>query len=76
MTFFLVLPCAAQEHWSCGSADAASAYLQAGGIERLLLLMMPKRQPPPGCEPGGSALGSREYLWNSRRRSLLVSTLT
>ena len=50
--FFLVLSCAAQEHWSCGSADAASAYLQAGGIERLLLLMMPKRQPPPGCEPG------------------------
>ena len=29
-----------QEHWSCGSADAASAYLQAGGIERLLLLMI------------------------------------
>ena len=39
-SFFLVLSCAAQEHWSCGSADAASAYLQAGGIERLLLLMM------------------------------------
>ena len=35
--FFLVLSCAAQEHWSCSSADAASAYLQAGGIERLLL---------------------------------------
>ena len=43
-SFFLVLSCATQEHWSCGSADAASAYLQAGGIERLLLLMMPKRQ--------------------------------
>ena len=41
-SFFLVLSCAAQEHWSCGSADAASAYLQAGGIERLLLLMMQK----------------------------------
>ena len=41
-SFFLVLSCAAQEHWSCGSADAESAYLQAGGIERLLLLMMPK----------------------------------
>ena len=65
-SFFLVLSCAAQEHWSCGSADAASAYLQAGGIERLLLLMMPKRQPPPGCEPGevrvarGSIYGTRD----------------
>ena len=65
-SFFLVLSCAAQEHWSCGSADAASAYLQAGGIERLLLLMMPKRQPPPGCEPGevrvarGSIHGTRD----------------
>ena len=63
---FLVLSCAAQEHWSCGSADAASAHLQAGGIERLLLLMMPKRQPPPGCEPGevrvvrGSIFGIRD----------------
>ena len=28
-SLFLVLSCAAQEHWSCGSADAASAYLQA-----------------------------------------------
>ena len=51
-SFFLVLSCAAQEHWSCGSADAASAYLQAGGIEWLLLFMVPKRQPPPGCESG------------------------
>ena len=63
---FLVLSCAAQEHWSCGSADAASAYLQAGGIERLLLLMMSKRHPPPGCEPGevrvarGSIYGTRD----------------
>ena len=39
--FFLVLSSAAQEHLSCGSADVAFAYLQAGGIERLLLLMMP-----------------------------------
>ena len=65
-SFFLVLSCAALEHWSCGSADAASAYLRAGGIERLLLLMMPKRQPPPGCEPGevrvarGSIYGTRD----------------
>ena len=32
--------------------DAASAYLQAGGIDRLLLLMMPKVNPPPGTLPG------------------------
>ena len=51
-SFFLVLCCAAQEHWSCGSADAASAYFQAAGIERLLLLEMPRQQPPPGREPG------------------------
>ena len=70
-SFFLVLSCAGEEHWTCGSADAASAYLQAGGIERLLLLMMPKRQPPPGCEPG-EVRGTRKYLRNSRRRSLLV----
>ena len=66
--FFLVLSCAAQEHWSCGSADAASAYLQAGGIERLLLLMMPERQPPPEYEPG-------EVRVARQRRPLLVSTL-
>ena len=65
-SLFLVLSCAAQEHWSCGSADAASAYFQAGGIDRLLLLMMPQRQPPPGCEPGevrvarGSIYGTRD----------------
>ena len=65
--FVLVLSCAAQEHWSCGSADAASAYLQAGGggIERLLLLVVPEQQAPPGCEPGevrvarGSLYGTR-----------------
>ena len=62
-SFFLVLSCAAQEHWSCGSADAASAYLQARGIERLLLLMMPKRQPPPAGEvrvARGSIYGTRD----------------
>ena len=65
-SFFLVHSCAAQEHWSCGSADAASPYLQAGRIERLLLLMMPKHQPPPGCEPGevrvarGNICGTRD----------------
>ena len=80
-SFFLVLSCAAQEHWSCGSADAASAYLQAGRIERLLLLMMPKRQPPPGCEPGelrmarGSIYGARDAgrSWYQHLRDNLAS---
>ena len=45
--------------------NAASAYLRAGGIEQLLLLMMPKQQPLPACEPGevrlarGSTYGTR-----------------
>ena len=68
-SFFLVLSCAAQEHWRCGSADA-SAYLQAGGIERLLLLTMPKRQPPPRCEPGEVRVAR-----GSINGTLLVSTL-
>ena len=80
-SFFLVLSCAAQEHLSCGSADAASAFLQAGGIERLLLLMMPKRQPPPGCEPGegrvarGSIYGTRDAgrSWYQHLRDKLAS---
>ena len=74
-SFFLVLSCTAQEHWSCGSADAASAHLQAGGIERLLLLMMPKRQPPPGCEPGEVRV-ARGTIYGTRDAKLLVSTLT
>ena len=77
---FLVLSCAT-EHWSCGSADAASAYLQAGGISRLLLLMMPKRQPPPGCEPGevrvarGSIYGTCDASrsWYQHLRDKLAS---
>ena len=80
-SFFLFLSCAAQEQWSCGSADAASAYLQAGGIERLLLLMMPKRQPPPGFEPGevrvarGCIYGTRDAgcSWYQHLRDKLAS---
>ena len=75
-SFFLVLSCAAQDCWSCGSAHAASAYLQAGGI----VLMMPKRQPPPGCEPGevrvarGSFRGTRDAgrSWYQHFRYRLV----
>ena len=65
---FLVFSFAAQEHWSCDSADAVSAYLQEAGIERLLLLMIPKRQPPPRCEPGvapEALLVSQEFAASS-----------
>ena len=50
--FFIVIGAADQEHWDICSMDAASAYLQPGGIERLLLLMMPKEKSPPGSLPG------------------------
>ena len=82
---FLFLSFTAQEHWSCGSADAASAYLQARrGTERLPLLMMPKRQPPPGCEPGevrvarGSTYGTRDSRrsWYQHLRDRLADCFT
>ena len=38
--------------WEIESYDAKTAYLQSGGIERLLVLRMPWLQPPPGCEGG------------------------
>jgi hypothetical protein len=64
--FFVCVQAAAQAHWTCCSMDAASAYLQAGGIERILLLRMPVSNPPPGCQPGevrlarGSIYGTRD----------------
>ena len=50
-------------------------------IERLLLLMMPKRQPPPGCEPGemrvarGSIYGTRDAgrSWYQHLRDRLAN---
>ena len=46
--------------------DAARAFLQAGGIERILLLCMPASQPPPDTQPSevrlarGSIYGTRD----------------
>ena len=37
-SFFLVLSCAAQEHWSCGSADAVSTYILASRRNRTIAL--------------------------------------
>ena len=76
--FFLVQ---SQEHGSCGSNDAASACFQARGIERLLLLMMPKQQPPLGCESGemrvarGCIHGTRDagLSWYQHYRDRLAS---
>lgn len=63
---FLTLAAAAQKGFSLVSYDAESAYLQAEGINRLLLLRLPLVNPPPGCRPGqivraaGSIYGTRD----------------
>ena len=55
-----------QSNWDVATYDAASAYLQADGIDRCLLLRLPKTDPPPGCSPGqvvranGSIYGTRD----------------
>ena len=64
--FNLVLMCSAQHGWGLRSYDAQSAYLQAGGISRLLLLRLPGVDPPPGTLPNqivkacGSIYGTRD----------------
>ena len=63
--FLMKLSAAAQDGWDYNVFDAQSAYLQSGGIERLLLLRMPHKNPPPGTMPGqmfvatGSIYGTR-----------------
>ncbi|CAE8625872.1 unnamed protein product [Polarella glacialis] len=49
---YLVLIAASQSGWTLSFHDAAAAFLQSTGIDRLLLLRMPVRQPPPGVLPG------------------------
>ena len=68
-SFSLVLSCAAQERWSCGSANAASAYLQGGGIERLLLLMTPKATATTRMRAwsGACGTGSTHGTWDAGR---------
>ena len=62
---FLTLAAAAQKGFPLVSYDAESAYLQAEGINRLLLLRLPLVNPPPGCRQGqivqaaGSIYGTR-----------------
>ena len=49
---YLTLAAAAQKGGDVSSYDAMTAYLQSGNIERLLLLRMPAKNPPPGTQPG------------------------
>ena len=62
----MTLAAEAQKGFSLVSYDAESAYLQAEGINRLLLLRLPLVNPPPGCRPGqivraaGSIYGTRD----------------
>ena len=64
--FFMTLSAAAQSGWDYSVFDAQSAYLQSDGIEGLLLLRMPQKNPPPGTKPGqvfvatGSIYGMRD----------------
>ena len=59
--------------------DAQSAYLQSDGIERLLLLRMPHKNPPPGTKPGqvfvatGSIYGTRDAgrAWYEHSKKVL-----
>ena len=50
--FFMTLSAAAQNGWDYNVFDAQSTYFQSDGIERLLLLRMPHKNPPPGTKPG------------------------
>ena len=57
---------AAQKDWDLSSYDAMTAYLHSGNIDRLLLLRMPAKNPPPGTQPGevvmatGAIYGTRD----------------
>ena len=48
----MTLSAAAQDGRDYNVFDAQSAYLQSNGIERLLLLRMLHKKPPPGTKPG------------------------
>ena len=66
LAFHIALSYAAQAGWTAAGFDAKSAYLQSHGIERLLLLRLPARDPPPGTLPNqvvvasGSIYGTRD----------------
>jgi len=51
LAFHVALAFAAQSGWGLEGYDAALAYLQAEGLDRLLLIRMPAKRPPPGTLP-------------------------
>ena len=54
----LALIHAAQRGWSVSQFDADCAYLQSKGINRTLVLRIPRRHPPPGQEPSALAIAT------------------
>jgi len=65
LSFQVLCSTAASRRWKLTSADAASAYLQSGNIDRFLVLSAPD-PPPPGTTPGalyralGAIYGTRD----------------
>ena len=79
--FWSILAWAAQPGWGLRGYDAASAYLQSEGIDRMLLIRMPGQQPPPGTIPYqvlralGSIYGTKDAgrAWYLHLRKILIS---
>ena len=58
LAFHITLWLATQKGWMLSCYDAATAYLQSKGIDRTLLLKMPRVNPPPGMEPDETVLAT------------------
>lgn len=65
LSFNLICAISVIKNWTLAAYDASTAYLQSGGIERLLILRAP-RPPPPGVQAGalfrakGSIYGTKD----------------
>ncbi len=65
-SLMVVVLASSQSGWETATFDAASAYLQSGGIERTLLLKLPTEFPCIGMHPGqvvratGSIYGTKD----------------
>ena len=65
-SYILVVCSACIPNWRLRAFDAQTAYLQSEGIDRVLLLRMPRDRPPPGTQPGevrlatGSIYGTKD----------------
>ena len=79
--FYLTLAFGAHPGWTLCSADASCAFLQSKGIERWLLLRMPRNHPPPGTLSEqvllamGSIYGTRDAprAWYKHLRETLLA---